>query len=155
MWEITLPTVPNYWTNVFSVSFLCRLDSISEYGRDIGAQASKLKTVIVNMTDDLGDEEPVILNKQTEFEKLSRIGTVPTYGTSLDSTRNILCFEPPYSFFWIWILSIWILILLTKICQTLAKISTYGTYSSKIIRRGRNTSSNVSTAGMAHITLGR
>jgi hypothetical protein len=51
-----------------------RLDSISEYGRDIGAQASKLKTVIVNMTDDLGDEEPVILNKQTEFEKLSRIG---------------------------------------------------------------------------------
>jgi hypothetical protein len=26
------------------------------------------------MTDDLGDEEPVILNKQTEFEKLSRIG---------------------------------------------------------------------------------
>ena len=51
-----------------------RLDSISEYGRDIGAQASKLKTVIVNMTDDLGDEEPAILNKQTEFEKLSRIG---------------------------------------------------------------------------------
>lgn len=54
---------------------VCRLDSISEYGRDIGAQASKLKTVIVNMTDELGDEEPIILNKQTEFEKLSRIGT--------------------------------------------------------------------------------
>ena len=30
-----------------------RLDSISEYGQDIGAQASKLKTVIVNMTDEL------------------------------------------------------------------------------------------------------
>lgn len=33
-----------------------RLDSISEYGQDIGAQASKLKTVIVNMTDDIQEE---------------------------------------------------------------------------------------------------
>ena len=33
-----------------------RLDSISEYGQDIGAQASKLKTVIVNMTDELSQD---------------------------------------------------------------------------------------------------
>jgi|688.fasta_scaffold1062101_1 hypothetical protein len=68
--------VGSRFTKLFKRLILCpcRLDSISEYGRDIGAQASKLKTVIVNMTDDLGDEEPAILNKQTEFEKLSRIG---------------------------------------------------------------------------------
>lgn len=51
-----------------------RLDSISEYGKDIGAQASKLKTVIVNMTDELGPEEPdPVLVRKSELEKLSRI----------------------------------------------------------------------------------
>ena len=51
-----------------------RLDSISEYGQDIGAQASKLKTVIVNMTDDLGaEEEQVVLDRKSDLEKLSRV----------------------------------------------------------------------------------
>ena len=61
-----------------------RLDSISEYGQDIGAQASKLKTVIVNMTDDLGgggaEEEAAaeeggeeVLRKKSDYEKLSRM----------------------------------------------------------------------------------
>ena len=52
-----------------------RLDSISEYGKDIGAQASKLKTVIVNMTDELEEleGEAGLLDNKSEFEKLSRV----------------------------------------------------------------------------------
>ena len=52
-----------------------RLDSISEYGKDIGAQASKLKTVIVNMTDELGVEEQMepLLDRKSDLEKLSRV----------------------------------------------------------------------------------
>ncbi|XP_023320920.1 uncharacterized protein LOC111695729 [Eurytemora carolleeae] len=51
-----------------------RLDSISEYGQDIGAQASKLKTVIVNMTDELsGEEEKPVLDQKSDLEKLSRV----------------------------------------------------------------------------------
>ena len=69
-----------------------RLDSISEYGQDIGAQASKLKTVIVNMTDELGssgasanindggsvmggmEEGSSLLDDRTsDLEKLSRL----------------------------------------------------------------------------------
>jgi len=57
-----------------------RLDSISEYGKDIGAQASKLKTVIVNMTDELGLDEAEevgtadnLLDNKSELEKLSRV----------------------------------------------------------------------------------
>ena len=69
-----------------------RLDSNSEYGQDIGAQASKLKTVIVNMTDELGssgasanindggsvmggmEEGSSLLDDRTsDLEKLSRL----------------------------------------------------------------------------------
>ena len=64
-----------------------RLDSISEYGQDIGAQASKLKTVIVNMTDELStevggpaagaatspDDPANLLEDKTDFEKFSRL----------------------------------------------------------------------------------
>ena len=51
-----------------------KLDSISEYGQDIGAQASKLKTVIVNMTDELsGEEEKPVLDQKSDLEKLSRV----------------------------------------------------------------------------------
>lgn len=56
-----------------------RLDSISEYGQDIGAQASKLKTVIVNMTDELSQDSSGssmsdnILEDKSDLEKLSRL----------------------------------------------------------------------------------
>jgi len=44
------------------------LESMSEYGEDIGAQASKIKTVIVNMTDQL---DPKKLLSQSELATLS------------------------------------------------------------------------------------
>merc|ERR1719187_199580 len=44
------------------------LESMTEYGEDIGAQASKIKTVIVNMTDQL---DPRKLESQSELETLN------------------------------------------------------------------------------------
>jgi len=44
------------------------LESMSEYGEDIGAQASKIKTVIVNMTDQL---DPKKVLSQSELATLS------------------------------------------------------------------------------------